>query len=162
MTCSLSGPRSARLWWRRECRAFTSQRPDQVFFPKRFIRVGGTSEKKLRFVVNQKSLKAIGGKSEMSAHISGQFSSVCPFCSFHIVFTHTAYYFIRAILILPSITFWTPANLILPSITFWRPANEKSTKNQRNVNETSTNNQRKINESMKNQGNINETSTKNE
>ena len=85
--------------------------------------MGGTSEKKLRFVVNQKSLKAIGGKSEISAQIRGQFSGVCRFFFHFILFLHTAYYFIRAILILPSITFWTPANLILPSITFWRPAN---------------------------------------
>ena len=88
----------------------------EVIFPKRFIRVGGTSEKKLKFVVNQKSLKAIGGKSQNSAQISGQFPGGQVFFHF-ILFLHTAYYFIRAILILPSITFWTPANLILPSIT---------------------------------------------
>ena len=94
-----------------------------AFFPKRFLRVGGTSEKKLRFVVNQKSLKAIGGKSQNSAQLSGRFLRAWVFFHFTL-FLHTAYYFIRAILILLSITFWTPANLILPSITFWTtPAN---------------------------------------
>ena len=51
--------------------------------------MGGTSEKKLKFVVNQKSLKAIGGKSQNSAQISGQFLGVGGLFSFDIVFTHS-------------------------------------------------------------------------
>ena len=51
--------------------------------------MGGTSEKKFEFVVNQKSLKAIGGKSQNSAQISGQFSGGPGLFSFYIVFTHS-------------------------------------------------------------------------
>ena len=49
----------------------------------------GTLEKKFEFVVNQKSLKAIGGKSQNPAQFSGQFSGACGVFSFHIVFTHS-------------------------------------------------------------------------
>ena len=50
--------------------------------------MGGTSEKKLIFVANQKSLKAIGGKSQILAQISGQFPGAGGGFSFHIVCTH--------------------------------------------------------------------------
>ena len=124
--------------------------------------MGGTSEKKFKFVVNQKSLKAIGGKSQNSAEISGQFSCGRSVFFHFLLFLHTVNYFIPAILILPSITFWTPAILILPSITFWTPENQQT--NQQEINTTINNKSTKKSKkkSIKNQQNIHNKSTTNQ
>ena len=128
-------------------------------FPKRFIRVGWHQWKEINICSKSKEFKSNRPKITKFGPNFRTISQGGVFFHF-ILFLHTAYYSIRAILIWPSIPFWTTEQKMNKK---WTKNKKKWTKNEHNMNKKWTKNEQTINKKWtKNEQTMNKKWTKNE